>query len=564
MKNKDVNFVKLLQEKKYSLIISIIENELNEKQKTPGILNLSGVSRMLSSKSNDTIKLAIKDFKNSCLKETNKDKLFDPFKNLVNASVIFFDNEFRNNENELSKKFFDEILSLYSENSKIFETNLNLMWAFIKVIKRISSTKNVIEYLEKMVNLNSSSDEGIDAIASYNFFNNYHYDWSQNDYLDNSKKINTKLHLYKSDEMIGIKIKKKDKINLGFVSSDIRSKHSVVYFLRSIISTYNKDKYNIFLYNNHSQNDDTTKEFNNNVFKSLQIEKLKDIEVINQIRKDQIDIIIDLNGFSSAHRLNLLKNRLAPIQIAWCGYTNTTGLNEMDYLIVDENLIKKNEEKFYAEKIIYLPDIWNCHSGYNFTRELNVLPFKKNKYITFGSLNNFRKINDDVIEVWSEILKKMKNSKLILKTSFPISTELYKEKFDKYGVLNSITFLPFKKEFVNHLEIYKKIDIALDTFPWNGVTTSFEAIWMGVPVITMKGYNFNSRCGESINKNIKLENLIAENKKDYIDKTVSLAQNENELEKIRKNIYDNALKTPLFDQKRFCNQFFSALEKIKN
>ena len=107
--------------------------------------------------------------------------------------------------------------------------------------------------------------------------------------------------------MIGIKIKKKDKINLGFVSSDIRSKHSVVYFLRSIISTYNKDKYNIFLYNNHSQNDDTTKEFNNNVFKSLQIEKLKDIEVINQIRKDQIDIIIDLNGFSSAHRLNLLK-----------------------------------------------------------------------------------------------------------------------------------------------------------------------------------------------------------------------------------------------------------------
>ena len=93
--------------------------------------------------------------------------------------------------------------------------------------------------------------------------------------------------------------------------------------------------------------------------------------MINLIRADQIDIIIDLNGLSSAHRLVLLKNRLAPIQISWCGYTNTTGLNEVDYLIVDKNLIKKNEENLYTEKIIYLPDIWNCHSGYSFTRKYN-------------------------------------------------------------------------------------------------------------------------------------------------------------------------------------------------
>ena len=141
---------------------------------------------------------------------------------------------------------------------------------------------------------------------------------------------------------------------------------------------------------------------------------------------------------------------------------------------------------------------------------------------------------------------------------------MYKEKFNKYGVLKSVTFLPFKKDFDNHLDVYKEVDIALDTFPWNGVTTSFEAIWMGVPVITMKGYNFNSRCGESINKNSNLENLIAENKKDYIEKVVSLSQDINELERIRKNIYENALKSPLFDQKRFSNHFFSSLEKIYN
>ena len=560
MIKKNINFIKLLQEKKYSLIISIIEKELNDEQKTPGILNLSGVSRMLSSKSNDTIKLAIKDFKDSCFKEKNKNKLFDPFKNLINSSVIFFDNEFRNNENELSINFFDDIFTLFNENKNFFEKDFKLMWAFAKVIKRTSSVKKTIEHLEKIINLNLDTD----AIASYNFFNNYLYDWSQSDYLNNSKKINDNLVLYKDNELTKIKSSKNKKLNIGFISSDLRSKHSVVYFLRSVIASYDKDKFNIFLYNNHSKNDETTQEFESKVFKSIQTEKLKDIEVINLIRADQIDIIIDLNGLSSAHRLVLLKNRLAPIQISWCGYTNTTGLNEVDYLIVDKNLIKKNEENLYAEKIIYLPDIWNCHSGYNFMRKFNPTPLKKNKYITFGSFNNFRKINDDVIEVWSHILKRLKNSKLLLKTSFPISTEMYKEKFDKYGVLKSVTFLPFKKDFDNHLDVYKEVDIALDTFPWNGVTTSFEAIWMGVPVITMKGYNFNSRCGESINKNSNLENLIAENKKDYIEKVVSLSQNINELEKIRKNIYENALKSPLFDQKRFSNQFFSSLEKIYN
>ena len=260
----------------------------------------------------------------------------------------------------------------------------------------------------------------------------------------------------------------------------------------------------------------------------------------------------------------MIKNRVAPIQISWCGYPNTTGLSGMDYLIADRNLIKPDEEKYYSEKIIYLPEIWNCHYGYDSKREFNSAPSISKKSITFGSFNNFRKINDDVIQVWSKILKKVKNSKLMLKTSFPISTERFKEEFDKYGVLESVIILPFKKKFSNHLETYKDIDIALDTFPYNGVTTSFEAIWMGVPVVTMKGQNLNSRCGESINKNANLASLIGNDKEDYIKKAVNLALNEEELIKIRKNIYDNVSKTPLFDKKKFSDGFFSSLEKLYN
>ena len=234
----------------------------------------------------------------------------------------------------------------------------------------------------------------------------------------------------------------------------------------------------------------------------------------------------------------------------------------MDYLIVDRNQVNPKEESLYSEKIIYLPTIWNCHSGYNFKRSENEMPFQKNKFITFGSFNNFLKINDEVIKVWASILKEVENSKLFLKTSQAMSLGTIKNKFEKYGVQNSVVFLNYSKNFNNHLEKYKLIDIALDTFPWNGVTTTFESIWMNVPVITMDGNNFSSRCGSSIIKNLNLLNLIGKNKEDYIDKAVTLAQNQQMLMNLRKDLFKNALKTPLFDKTSFSNEFFSSLEKI--
>ena len=560
MSKKSINFYELLKEKKYSEILFIVENEIPEEEKTSSLLNLSGFCRMMLNPSNESIKLAIIDFRNSFLKETNKDKSIETFKNLINASVIYFDNEYNQNENTLGKKFFDEIISKFNENKDLYEKNFGIMKAIFKVFKRTSDVKNIIECLKKIVQLNSDSD----AIASYVYFNNYIKDWSQSDYLNNAKILNDKLAIYSSEELVNLKNSRKQKINLAFISSDIRAKHSVTYFLRSVISSYSHDKFKIYLYHNHNVEDGTTKEFENYIFKSSRISKLSDQEAINTIRKDEIDIIVDLNGFSSNHRLGLFKNRLAPIQISWCGYTNTTGLNEMDYVIVDKNLINPNEESLYSEKIVYLPSIWNCHSGYDFERFEHEMPSKKNKYITFGSFNNFLKINDEVVEVWASILKKIENSKLLLKTSASISQEIYKKKFEKYGVLDSVSFLDYSKNFNEHLDKYKLIDIGLDSFPWNGVTTTFEAIWMNVPVIAMEGFNYNSRCGYSIIKNLELPDLLAKNKEDYIDKAVSLAQNQEKLLQIRKNIFKNALNSPLFNKQKFSDEFFESLEKIYN
>jgi len=234
----------------------------------------------------------------------------------------------------------------------------------------------------------------------------------------------------------------------------------------------------------------------------------------------------------------------------------------MDYLIADPNLIKKNEVKFYSEKILFLPNIWNCHSGFSTLRKENPAPLINNNHITFGSFNNTNKISDEVVSVWSNILKSINNSRLIIKSSHVYSDEILKEKFEKNKVLNQIIFLDRKSSFKEHIDEYKKIDLALDTFPYNGVTTSFEAIWMGVPILTLKGFNPNSRAGESINKNLNMNYLIADNKDEYVLKAIELSKNFEKVIEIRKNIFDKALESNLFNDKKFSKEFYESLEKI--
>ena len=268
-------------------------------------------------------------------------------------------------------------------------------------------------------------------------------------------------------------------------------------------------------------------------------------------------------GVTSTNRVALFSYRLAPTQISWLGYCNTMGIKNMDYLISDPNLIFPEEKELYSEKILYLPSIWNCHSGLTLDRIEIEAPVIKNKFITFGSFNNYNKINDDVIEVWLNILKKIPSSKLILKSSTKKENDKFKNFLQKENLDKSVIFLPTAKNFEDHMNLYKNIDIALDTFPWNGVTTSFEAIWMGIPVVTMKGYNFNSRCGESINKNIQMSELIAENKEDYVSKVLDLSSDIKKLSNIRKQIFNSALSSVLFDTQKFSNDFFNLIKNTQ-
>ena len=559
MQLNSADLKKLYDEKKYSEIIDIIENKVSDQDRNSGQLNLLGVCKLLNDTSKESLNSAKKDFRRAYLQEKNTQNGLLALKNFVNLSMDLFDKDFRLG-NDTSKEVFDEIFLYFNERKEVFQKEESFIRTIIRVFKRYLDLDNVILYLKKIIEIN---DKDIGAICTYLYYNCYRRDWDQKKFFEFSQILNRNLPLYPSDELNNLSDSKNKKINLAFFSSDIRHRHAVTFFLKTVLMNYDKEKFDIFLYFNNKE-DDTTKEFKDYIPRTKNMLGESDIDVINSIRNDKIDIMINLMGVSSEHRLELFKNRLAKKQVLWCGYNNTTGIDQMDYLISDKNSIYTDEKKFYSEEIIYLRDIWSCHSGFSKKREFNEAPVIKNKFITFGSFNNFRKINDEVINAWSKILKKVPNSKLVLTPSDSASLHLISEKFLKKGVLNSIKFQSYKKDFDVHLNQYNKIDFALDTFPYNGVTTSFESIWMGVPVLTIKGYNFISRAGESINKNLGLDELISENEDDYIEKAISISKDKNKILDLRKIVYDKALESPLFNKKKFCKEFFSSLEKIYN
>ena len=171
------------------------------------------------------------------------------------------------------------------------------------------------------------------------------------------------------------------------------------------MANYDRENFSIVLINNQETEDATFKELSKKVDQNINISKLSDIDAINSLRNLKIDIVIDLMGVTSEQRVKLLSNRVAPIQILWLGHNNTSGIKNMDYIIADKNVIFESDKQLYSEKIIFLPEIWSAHSGFKNKRIEKVFPFHKNGFITFGSFNNFNKINEDVVKTWSKILK---------------------------------------------------------------------------------------------------------------------------------------------------------------
>ena len=544
----------LFKKKKYSEIISQITLKIKEEDRNAGLNVLLGISRMsMGLKDKNQVSLAVQDFKKGYLKEQKGVNGLNALTNFVLASSILSDFENTNVD-------FDEIKNFYQLSPKPFRDQRAINIAMSTVYSRLSDYKGMVFHFEKII---KSKKFVAQDLCNYGYWRCFDKNWTQSKFLEFGKFVNDNLKEYSQKDIVPLSDKKNEKIRVGFLSADINGSHSINYFLKTVLENYDKENFEIILFTNRLKDKKAAERITNLANKTIDVGKLDSLGAFNAIRKFNLDIMIDIMGYTSRNKIEFYKNRLAKKQVIWMGYCNTSGLENMDYIMTDPNLIYKNEKNLYSEKVIYLPEIWNCHCGFDFERKENPPPYINNKYFTFGSFNNPAKMTDNVLDCWSNILKKVKGSKLIIKCSSK------KKKFDriekifkKNGVLDSVTFYYRIDKLEDHLNLYKKIDVALDTFPYNGVTTSFEAIWMGVPVLTMAGYNFNSRCGESINKNLNMEQLIAKDEDDYVDKAVNLSNNYDGYVNLRKSIFTDAIESPLFNRNKFAENFFRSLKKI--
>lgn len=542
-----VKLQKLYQEKKFLELEFEIESISDFKSRSSFLSKLLGVAKLKKKSKTEKDWTSAKEL---FLDAYNKDRNdIDALCNYANVSIKTRD--------------YDDALKKLIEKK-----NLGYNFKINEVLARLYSFESKID---KAINLYNEIEKNNDLtqetasyfLASMNYLSNF----SQEKYLYLCKKINDnfKIPQEELDKLIEFKLEKDFKI--GFISPDLKE-HSIFYFLMTVIEELKKDSIKVYAFNigNIEKTDKISLSIKNQCHQWIDLQNLSDLDSANEIRKNNINILIDISGYFTKNRFMILKYKPAPVQISWMGYVNTMGIKEIDYILADPYLIKFDEEKLYSENILRMPNIWNCHYGINENIDVGPAPFKKNGYLTFGSFNNFSKISDNCIDTWIKILTEIKDCKLFLKGSSKDS-DIAKTNIMKIFEENNIEkertiFADYKDDRREHLKFYRNLDVCLDTFPYPGVTTSFEAIWMGVPVLTKKGNNFVSRCGESINHNLGLEDFIADNENDYISKAIILNKNKEKISNIRISLREKCLNSPLFDKQSFGKSFSSLMKDI--
>ena len=340
------------------------------------------------------------------------------------------------------------------------------------------------------------------------------------------------------------------RIRIGYLSPDFRE-HSVAYYMSPILEHYNKGEFEVFLYSNVSNPDERTAWFQRKADHYKNISVAPDEDVARLIEKDGIDILVDLAGHTSGNRLAVFGRKPAPVQVAYLGYPNTTGLVEMDYRLTDEYADPEDDEDdlLYTETRIRLKSGFLCYQSPADSPEISAPPCLERGYVTFGSFNYTAKISDQVVSVWADILKQVPSSRLLLKYrsfSDAETREYFSKRFEREGIdPERILFLGLTLSKKEHLEAYQQVDIGLDSFPYNGTTTTCDTLWMGVPVIVLKGEAHAGRVGLSLLKRIGLDECIACSEEEYVRRAVELANDAARLQRLRMSIREKMSESAL-------------------
>lgn len=355
-------------------------------------------------------------------------------------------------------------------------------------------------------------------------------------------------------------------LRVGFVSGDLRS-HPIGRFLLGALSGFGPDsRLDFFAYANSEDEDGITDALKELIPNWRKVTKLTDKALDAMIVEDRIDILFDMSGHTGSNRLTVFSLKPAPVAVSWIGYFATTGLKAIDYVLASKWVVPESEENQWVEKVWRLPDTYLCFTQPRNAPEPKPLPALSNGYVTFGCFNNFNKLNDVTLTTWHALLEAMPTARLILRSSGHYHDKTISDlaaRLSTFGFdLSRVRIDPKLKDYDAHLRSYDEIDVALDPFPYNGGTTTVEALYMGVPVLVRAGDRYVAHMGEGILQASGLPEWIAPDAASYPAAGVRLTADLTVLAVLRASLRARMLASPLFDAPRFARNLEGALRQM--
>ncbi len=353
------------------------------------------------------------------------------------------------------------------------------------------------------------------------------------------------------------------RLRVGYVSAHFFD-HCHCLFLLPLFRHHDRARVEVLAYSSVDRPDAFTRQVRDSCDAFRDISALDDAQAAEIIRGDGVDVLVDLAMHVSGGRLRTFALKPAPVQVTWLAYPGTTGLDAMDYRITDVFLDPPGADTAgaYSEESVRLPETFWCYDP--LVREPNggPLPARRNGHITFGALNNFAKTGDATFALWARILRSCEGSRLVLLARMGESRERVRRAFAERDVdpdrIETVDYRPR----LEYLSLYRRIDIALDTFPHNGGTTSLDAFWMGVPVVTLVGRTAVGRAGLCYAQNLGLPDLAATSSEAYVEAAVGLARDVSRLELLREELRERIQRSPLMDAPRFARNLENAYRSM--
>jgi protein O-GlcNAc transferase len=354
------------------------------------------------------------------------------------------------------------------------------------------------------------------------------------------------------------------RVRLGYVSADFRC-HPVGWFLAPVFAHHDRKRFEVFCYSGVTHPDDFTEVFRSQADCWRETPGDNDEQLAERIRADVIDILIDLSGHTRGHRLLTFARKPAPIQVTAGGHYGTTGLDAIDYLIADRFHAPAGTGRHFSETLIRMPHDYICYKPPAYAPDASTPPSMQRGYVTFGCYNNLAKLNDKVIALWAKILEHLPTARLRLQTrelnDVPTG-ERIQAIFAERGVVRERLQLEGGVPHHELLAAYAEIDIALDPFPYSGGLTTLEALWMGVPVVTLTGQTFCGRHSTSHLNNVGLSELVTDDPETYVATAVGLAQDCKRLTALREGLRDQMATSSLCDVERYTRDLEAAYQEM--